>query len=672
MRPALILIALIGCQPSHSDEECTPRTFFADVDQDGFGDADSPLEACEAPTGAVENSDDCDDANSDRTVVQDWFSDGDGDGFGDPASGPITSCDPILDGVSDGTDCDDETATINPAASEICGGGDEDCDALLDDADPSVDLTTGSSFWQDGDGDGYGDAAAEVVACAQPTGTSTNDLDCDDGDAAVLGAVDLFLDADGDGFGDDATLTSSCDPIAGFITTNGDCNDADADVSPDAVERCGDATDNDCDGEVACYEGEIPLSDANASVGATVSSFLGAVLAGPGDVDGDGYADLFVGNTYGYSYVLRGPLDGYVDTGTAWASFSGDLLSAGGAGDQDGDGLPDLILGADFGGYTTGAYVLVGVMAGAIDPGTAIALTSPTLSDDAGSCVGPIGDLDGDGDSDLFIGAVRDASVATDSGAIYVVSGPVTASASLGDARAMFTGEGKNSEAGRSADGAGDVDGDGLDDLLVGAPRGTYTSATEVGRAYLVLGPADTSGTLGDVAHAVIAGTTSAEELGYGVAGIGDVDGDGYADFALGAPNASSGKGRVYLFHGPISGSLSYTSAIGRYDGDGGDFGASMDLVGDVDADGHPDLLIGASNYYGVGRDGRAYLYDATFTGTGSTPIATFVAGTDERAGRPVVALGDMDGDRFPDFALGASEAASKDGRAYIWYGGGP
>jgi hypothetical protein len=413
----------------------------------------------------------------------------------------------------------------------------------------------------------------------------------------------------------------------------------------------------------------MPTSDANASVGPVVSSFLGDVLAGPGDVDGDGYADMFVGNIYGYSYVLRGPLDGYVDTSSAWATFEADLFSAAPAGDQDGDGLPDLLLGADFGGYLTGAYVVSGISAGAIDPGTAVALTSPNLSDYAGQSVGSIGDLDGDGDTDLFVGALHDDSIAMDSGAIYIVSGPVTASGSLGDARAVLTGEGKYSEAGRSADGAGDVDGDGLDDLLVGAPRGTYTSSTEVARAYLVLGPADTSGSLGDVAEAVIAGTTSAEALGYGVAGIGDVDEDGYADFAVGAPDASSGDGRVYLFHGPVTGSLSYTSAIGRLDGDGGDFGATLESVGDVDADGHPDLLVGSPIYYG---DGLVYLFDATFTGTGSTPIARFVGGTEERAGRPLAALGDMNGDGFPDFAIGAGWAASKDGRAYVWYGGAP
>jgi hypothetical protein len=669
MRPALLVIALIGCKPSDTDEECTPTIFFADNDQDGFGDGDSPIEACEPPAGAVDNGDDCDDANADRTLVQDWYSDGDGDGFGDPESGPITSCDPILDGVLDGTDCDDDVAGVNPAASEICGGGDEDCDGLVDDADPSVDLSTGASFWQDGDGDGYGDATTEVVACAQPTGTSMNDLDCDDADPTVLGAVDLYQDADDDGFGSDATVTSTCDPIEGYISTSGDCDDAVSEVNPDAIERCGDATDNDCDGEIACFEGEIPLANANASVGPDVSFFIGEVLAGPGDVDDDGYTDLFVGNKYGDSYFLRGPLEGYVDTSAAWATFAADLLSAAPAGDQDADGLPDLILGADFGSYVTGAYVLSGVSAGAIDPGAGVALTSPNVMDYAGRSVGAIGDLDGDGDTDLFVGAYRDGTVATDSGAIYVVSGPVTASGSLADSRAILTGEGKYSEAGRSADGAGDVDGDGLDDLLVGAPRGTYTSSTEVARAYLVLGPADVSGSLGDAAEAVIAGTVAAEGLGTAVAGIGDVDADGYADFAVGAPDASSGDGRVYLFHGPVTGSLSYTSAIGRLDGEGGGFGATLEQAGDVDADGHPDLLVGAQIYYG---DGLVYLHDATFTGTGSTPIAKFLGGTDERAGSPLAALGDMNGDGFPDFAIGAAGAASNDGRAYVWYGGEP
>ncbi len=260
--------------------------WYADSDGDGFGDAKISARACTAPSGYVSEGTDCDDTDPetwpgaaercdgadndcdgdvDEDLMESWYADADGDGFGDASTG-MSSCDPGSGWVADETDCDDSDASINPDAEERCGGGDEDCDGVTDEAD-AVDAGT---WYADQDGDGYGDPATGASACTQPSGTTSDDSDCDDSDANIRpgvkescdgiddncdGDVDegatstWYADGDGDGYGDSASSSEACEAPSGHVAVGGDCDDGDASIHPDAEEVC-DGVDNDCDGDI--------------------------------------------------------------------------------------------------------------------------------------------------------------------------------------------------------------------------------------------------------------------------------------------------------------------------------------------------------------------------------------------------------------------------------------
>ncbi len=202
------------------------RPWYADADGDGFGDPDASTLACDPPSGTVTDATDCDDGdfdvNPDATEIcnsidddcdaavddadpdldlataSTWYDDGDSDGYGDAAS-PRSACLQPSGTVTDATDCDDGAAAVNPGATEICNSIDDDCDAAVDDADPDLDLGTAGTWYDDGDGDGYGDAASPQTACLQPSGVVSDDSDCDDGDAAVHpGATEVCNGGDDD------------------------------------------------------------------------------------------------------------------------------------------------------------------------------------------------------------------------------------------------------------------------------------------------------------------------------------------------------------------------------------------------------------------------------------------------------------------------------------------
>jgi hypothetical protein len=205
-------------------------------------------------------------------------------------------------------DCDDDDDAINPGATEVCDGVDNDCDDTIDDDDDDVDLTTGSVYYIDADGDGYGLAGTEIEACVAPSATADNDTDCDDeavdinpGATEICDADDTdedcsgdaddadsgvsadsqeryYADSDADGYGDqDDAGTLSCDPASGVVLDNTDCDDDAVGVNPDAVEICDeDDTDEDCSGLA---------DDADAGVDATSQTLWYA------DIDTDGYGD---------------------------------------------------------------------------------------------------------------------------------------------------------------------------------------------------------------------------------------------------------------------------------------------------------------------------------------------------------------------------------------------
>lgn len=170
-----------------------PVILVAACSPDGAGDGVPSSADCDdanalAYTGATEVCDgvdnDCDGQvdEADATDALTWYADMDGDGFGDPAA-PQTACEVPAQHVDNDADCDDDNAAFHPEAAEVCDAADidEDCDDLADDADPSVDVSTMSTWYADADGDTYGDASSTIDACDLPKGWVDDATDCDDG-----------------------------------------------------------------------------------------------------------------------------------------------------------------------------------------------------------------------------------------------------------------------------------------------------------------------------------------------------------------------------------------------------------------------------------------------------------------------------------------------------------
>jgi flavodoxin len=343
-------------------------------------------------------------------------------------------------------------------------------------------------------------------------------------------------------------------------------------------------------------------------------SWMGSSVACAGDVNADGYSDIIIGepgqNSGGRVLVYYGSSSGLLST--PW-SMSGPLASwfgrsVGCAGDVNGDGFSDIIIGAPAAdGQVLNAgkvFLYYGSPAGV----SSISWESEGNQDPGryGCSVSTAGDVNGDGFSDVIIGSDYFTSDQTWEGAAFVYYG------SPGGLSAIpaWTVEGNQDDAalGCSVASAGDVDGDGFGDVIIGAYGAGLTNS---GKAYIYFGSGD--GLSGASTPLIKEGTQADEGFGYNVACAGDVDGDGFSDIIIGSPdfsNIESREGKSSVFHG-ASGQLpnkaSWTaegnSPIAR-------FGSSISSAGDVNGDGYSDVIIGAPEYIiGGTKKGRVFLY---------------------------------------------------------------
>ena len=469
----------------------------------------------------------------------------------------------------------------------------------------------------------------------------------------------------------------------------------------------------------------------------TLPDFAGVSVSAAGDVNGDGIDDILIGTLYhsgdngyaGAAYVVYGtdgPRDAVVDLGALTAregfTISGEAEgdAAGGrvsaAGDVNGDGVDDLIVGAssnDGGAEDAGAaYVIYGVKSipneidlTALKPREGFTITGAWAGDFAGFSVSSAGDVNGDGIDDFIVGA-KEANAGT--GAAYVVygtTGSTHADIDLGELTSGqgFTIHGGNGDyAGISVSSAGDINGDGIDDLIVGAYKND-AGGDDKGAAYVIYG-SSTEPSLGGVnldaltsgQGFAITGAANGDRLGFSVSAAGDVNGDGVDDLIVGAPENNAGDdnaGAAYVIYGSTEPNRLEVNVAGLTQNDGFTIkgaseyayaGWSVSAAGDINGDGYDDLIIGAKYAQDASGDevGAAYVIYGASQNLPAVidleillPIQGFVmrgAADNDAAGWSVSAAGDVNGDGIDDLIVGAwrNDAGGIDaGAAYVIYG---
>lgn len=347
-------------------------------------------------------------------------------------------------------------------------------------------------------------------------------------------------------------------------------------------------------------EGEVELADAGVAFDNTVEFDGAGRSIGAGDVSGDGVVDLYVGSPWvsDSGYVVFGPLNSPRSLDAAEVHlFGGDLFYCGHGGtiaELTGDTTAELIIGCynDTTGNPGAGRVFIEF--GPVEPGTRDMRDSADATyigeetnDNAGRWTTGGGDVDGDGIGDLIVQAPWASRRGLSSGITYIVYGPPSGDVSLADADGSMLGD-YGDQLGTDAT-FEDLDNDGLDDVLLGSFASTVVQGG--GATFVLLGPA--AGVKDTVdADAVILGTKPNQAAGEGIA-AGDVDGDGVSDVVVGAPGMT-GDGLVGLFYGPITGELEFRDAALTWAGEGGP-GIGL-AVGDFDGDLAVEIAVGAPN----------------------------------------------------------------------------
>ena len=473
--------------------------------------------------------------------------------------------------------------------------------------------------------------------------------------------------------------------------------------------------------------------------GVAAGDASGYAVSDAGDVNGDGFDDVVVGapgadpngEPSGASYVVFGKASGFPASinlstlngnngfrldGVAAGDSSGAAVST--AGDVNGDGFDDLVVGAfsaDPNGSNSGAsYVVLGKASGfaaslnlsTLDGMNGFRLDGSVADDHSGRAVSAAGDINGDGYDDLVIGAVLADPNGAYSGASYVVFGKASGFAASTNLNSLDGSNGfrldgaAGDSSGRDVSTAGDVNGDGFDDLVIGA-NNADPNGDGSGSSYVVFGKAGGFAASTNLASLDgsngfrLDGVEANDRSGYAVSAAGDVNGDGFDDLLVGAYFASlniNNSGASYVVFGQASG-FAASINLNILDGNNGfrldgvaaydRSGKALSAAGDVNGDGYDDLIVGTrfadrngsysgSSYVVFGKAGGFAASLNLSTLDGSTGFRLDGVAVDDRSGSAVSAAGDVNGDGFDDLmvgALGADPNGNSSGASYVIFG---
>ena len=414
--------------------------------------------------------------------------------------------------------------------------------------------------------------------------------------------------------------------------------------------------------------------------GAAAGDNFGWSVSSAGDVNGDGYSDLIVGAYLnnaggvdaGRAYIYFGgvSMDTTADvtlTGAATGDQFGRSVSS--AGDVNGDGYSDVIVGARWnnaGGSNAGrAYVYFG--GAGMDDTADVILTGAAASDEFGNSVSSAGDVNGDGYGDVIVGAYLNDAGATNAGGAYVYFG---GSPMNNVADVLLTGAAANDNFGISVASAGNVNGDSYSDVIVGAHRND-AGGTDAGRAYVYFGGVSMDST----ADVTLTGAAAGDLFGYSVSSAGNVNGDGYGDVIVGAYGNDAGglsAGRAYVFFGPmvaITTDAIFTGAApgDEFGGVGMDSTADLILTGEAPGD---YLGISVSSAGDVDGDGKGdVIVGAEGNDSGGTDAgsAYLFVGLDEDSNFTFL-TGAAPGDGF-GYSVGTAGDVDGDGKSDVIVG---
>ena len=513
-------------------------------------------------------------------------------------------------------------------------------------------------------------------------------------------------------------------------------------------------TDVSATGQILNDDVLFALGSVDGTNGFKVEGFadqaqLGYAVSHAGDIDGDGFSDILVGAPFtdlankkeGTAYVIFGRAtaisggtmaisalaasDGFVIEGEETGDYAGNSVSY--LGDINNDGLADFLLGAQggnsdnstiqsnigksyvvFGDSTIGTSGMISVSD--LNGTNGFVVEGAEYNDFTGFDVSNAGDVNGDGYDDFLIGANDQPPYGNTRAESYLVFGgrTVGSAGSLtvldlnGSNGFTLNGKSANDYTGYSVSAAGDINGDGIDDFLIGATRTSELGRTESGSSYVVFGRNNllVSGgtfelsTLNGSNGFIIHGIDSYDRSGVAISSAGDFNGDGFDDIIIGADRANGYYGEAYVVFGSdavVSGAL---FDLAKLDGSNGfvlqgdsnfhHFGRSVSLAGDVNGDGFSDVIVGAPydpRSYGISR---SYLiFGGSEVGhTGLLEVSrldatdgfVFEAEEEDYAGFSVSGAGDFNGDGFDDLIIGApygknpvNQATS--GSSYVVFG---